>query len=117
MTNGNGKRLKFPHKLFDMLERTTGDPLWSGVVSWSASGRAFDIKDRDGLCDILPEFFRQNKFKSFVSFLAPDARFDAPRLDLTARAFDSISFAAPFPIPHPDAAAEPVGIPSGQPLL
>lgn len=61
------KKRKFPHKLYDMLEHASNYPEWSSAVSWSNNGKSFSINNRDKLIDLLPTFFQQTKFRSFVS--------------------------------------------------
>jgi hypothetical protein len=57
----------FPFKLYDMLEYAA-DSEYSSAVSWVADGGAFAIHDKDTFLNhIVPLFFKQTKFRSFVS--------------------------------------------------
>ena len=57
----------FPFKLYDMLEHAA-DSEHSSVVSWVKGGRRFAIHNKDDfLKHIVPHFFKQTKFRSFVS--------------------------------------------------
>ncbi|CAM9952030.1 unnamed protein product, partial [Choristocarpus tenellus] len=56
-----GSGQAFALGLFQILK--TEDP---SIIGWSASGRAFRISDSDRFCrDIMPRFFKQNKYSSF----------------------------------------------------
>ena len=58
----------FPYKLFDMLEQTATNPDYDEVVSWSEDGMSFVIGNRNIMMeDVVPKFFNQTKFRSFVS--------------------------------------------------
>lgn len=62
----------FPVKLYGMLEHCAAsrasDPRAAASVSWVAGGRAFAVRDRDAfLRHVVPRFFKQTKFRSFVS--------------------------------------------------
>ena len=57
----------FPFKLYDMLEYAA-DSEYCSTVSWVDDGRAFVISDKDMFMEYLvPLFFKQTKFRSFVS--------------------------------------------------
>ena len=57
----------FPYKLYDMLEYVA-DSKYSSAVSWSEDGTQFSIHDKVMLMDhVVPMFFKQSKFRSFVS--------------------------------------------------
>ena len=57
----------FPFKLYDMLEYVA-DSKYSSAVSWSEDGTQFSIHDKDMLMKhVVPMFFKQSKFRSFVS--------------------------------------------------
>ena len=56
----------FPFKLYDMLEHAA-DSEHSSVVSWVKEG-GFAIHNKDDfLKHIVPHFFKQTKYRSFVS--------------------------------------------------
>ena len=58
----------FPYKLFDMLEQTATNLDYDEVVSWSEDGRSFVIGNRNIMMeDVVPKFFNQTKYRSFVS--------------------------------------------------
>mmetsp|Transcript_43719 Transcript_43719/g.92939 ORF Transcript_43719/g.92939 Transcript_43719/m.92939 type:complete len:1110 (-) Transcript_43719:217-3546(-) len=65
-STADGDRRKFPFKLLTMLEFTDVNPEWKCAISWYPDGQAFFIKDRDKLCELLPRFFQQTKFRSFT---------------------------------------------------
>jgi len=57
----------FPFKLYEMLEYSS-DSEFSSSLSWSADGSTFIIHDKHVLMnDLAPMFFKQTKFRSFVS--------------------------------------------------
>jgi len=57
----------FPFKLYDMLEYAA-DSEYSSSVSWSEDGMSFAINNKDIFMEcIVPLFFKQTKFRSFVS--------------------------------------------------
>ena len=57
----------FPFKLYGMLEYAD-DSEYSSAVSWDEAGRGFAIHDKETfLKHIVPRFFNQTKFRSFVS--------------------------------------------------
>ena len=57
----------FPYKLYDMLEYAA-DSEYSSSVSWSDDGTSFAINNKDIFMEcIVPLFFKQTKFRSFVS--------------------------------------------------
>ena len=57
----------FPFKLYEMLEYAA-DSKYSSAVSWSEDGTQFSIHDKDMLMKhVVPMFFKQSKFRSFVS--------------------------------------------------
>jgi hypothetical protein len=59
----------FPFKLYEMLEYAC-DSEFISSLSWSADGSAFIIHDKDVMMnDLAPMFFKQTKFRSFVSVL------------------------------------------------
>ena len=59
----------FPYKLYDMLEYAA-DSEYSSSVSWSDDGTSFAINNKDIFMEcIVPLFFKQTKFRSFVSRL------------------------------------------------
>ena len=59
----------FPYKLYDMLEYAA-DSEYSYSVSWSEDGMSFAINNKDTFMEcIVPLFFKQTKFRSFVSVL------------------------------------------------
>ena len=57
---------KFPwilHKIIDDAEREGNED----IVAWTPSGRSFIVRKRDTFTEqILPRYFRQTKYKSFV---------------------------------------------------
>ncbi|CAM9478840.1 unnamed protein product, partial [Sphacelaria rigidula] len=56
-----GSGQAFALGLFQILK--TEDP---SIIGWSASGKAFRITDSERFCrDIMPRFFKQNKYSSF----------------------------------------------------
>ena len=59
----------FPFKLYEMLQFASESD--HGLVfSWTPDGRAFSIQNKDKFMDsIVPMFFKQTKFRSFVSLL------------------------------------------------
>ena len=64
-----GSTSHFPFKLYDMLEYASDSVEHGSAVSWTEDGKGFIIRDKDlFLNDIVPLFFRQTKFRSFVSF-------------------------------------------------
>ena len=57
----------FPFKLYDMIEYAANSK-YSSAVSWSEDGTQFSIHDKDMLMKhVVPMFFKQSKFRSFVS--------------------------------------------------
>jgi hypothetical protein len=59
----------FPFKLYEMLEYVCKYEFISSL-SWSADGSIFIIHDKDVMMgDLAPVFFKQTKFRSFVSDL------------------------------------------------
>lgn len=59
----------FPYKLYDMLEYAA-DSEFFYAVSWSEDGKSFAIHDKDELMmHVVPMFFKQTKFRSFVSII------------------------------------------------
>jgi len=57
----------FPFKLYEMLQYAN-DSEFSSSLAWAADGSAFIIHDKDVMTDDLaPKFFKQTKFRSFVS--------------------------------------------------
>ncbi len=65
----------FPFKLYAMLEYASSEDSEHGppAVAWTENGQAFAIRDREAfLKRDVPKFFKQTKFRSFVSsFLSP----------------------------------------------
>ena len=62
------KEVTFPYKLYDMLEYAA-DSEYSSSVSWSEDGMSFGINNKDIFMEcIVPLFFKQTKFRSFVSY-------------------------------------------------
>ena len=62
-TGKRGVPQQFPRKLFEMLDMESKR---LGCVSWSSCGRAFHIVDVAAFSDeILPTYFKTNKFSSF----------------------------------------------------
>mmetsp|Transcript_22050 Transcript_22050/g.47322 ORF Transcript_22050/g.47322 Transcript_22050/m.47322 type:complete len:289 (+) Transcript_22050:94-960(+) len=64
-TGGN----HFPFKLYFMLEYASSEDLERNpqAISWSEDGQAFVIRDREAfLKRIVPRFFKQTKFRSFM---------------------------------------------------
>jgi HSF-type DNA-binding len=62
----SSKASLFPLALYGLLEdvETNGS---ASIVSWRPSGTAFKVEKRDEFVnDILPRYFKQTKFKSFV---------------------------------------------------
>ncbi len=59
--------VKFPHKLYEMLEYAANSE-HASVVSWIDEGQAFVIHDKGAFLEhIVPRFFKQTKYRSFVS--------------------------------------------------
>ena len=59
----------FPFKLYEMIEYACKYEFISSL-SWSADGSIFIIHDKDAMMgDLAPMFFKQTKFRSFVSDL------------------------------------------------
>lgn len=59
--------ITFPYKLHEMLEYAC-DSASNSACSWTADGTAFVIVDKDVMMEeLVPKFFRQTKFRSFVS--------------------------------------------------
>jgi hypothetical protein len=57
----------FPFKLYDMLEYSSNSSEFSSVASWNPDG-SFVIIDQDALMEsVAPSFFKQTKYRSFVS--------------------------------------------------
>ncbi len=57
----------FPFKLYEMLEYAC-DSEFADSLFWSADGSVFIIHDKDVMMnDLAPMFFKQTKFRSFVS--------------------------------------------------
>ena len=60
----------FPYKLYEMIEYAC-DSEFSSSLSWSANGCAFIIHDKEVMMeDLAPKFFKQTKFRSFVSVVS-----------------------------------------------
>jgi len=57
----------FPYKLYEMLEYAC-DSEFNSACSWSADGSAFVIHNKEVMMEeLVPMFFKQTKFRSFVS--------------------------------------------------
>ena len=57
----------FPFKLYHMLQYAA-ESQYGSAVSWDEDGMSFAIHDRDTFMEfIVPMFFKQTKFRSFVS--------------------------------------------------
>jgi HSF-type DNA-binding len=68
----------FPNKLHYMLEQGL-EEFETDVIAWQPHGRAFLVLDqRRFVADLLPNWFRQNKYQSFQVGLA---RFEDPTFD------------------------------------
>lgn len=66
-TDTKEQLITFPYKLYEMLEYAC-DSESNAACSWTADGSAFVIVDRDVMMEeLVPKFFRQTKFRSFVS--------------------------------------------------
>lgn len=64
----------FPYKLYDMLEYAA-DSEFFYAVSWSEDGTSFAIHDKDEfMMHVVPLFFKQTKFRSFVSIIMSSSR-------------------------------------------
>ena len=69
-TGKRGVPQQFPRRLFEMLESeaklASASTDKAGIISWSASGKAFRIADVDSfVASVLPKYFRTKKFSSF----------------------------------------------------
>jgi hypothetical protein len=76
------KREHFPHRLYEMLEYAAdcGHP---SAISWTDDGRGFTIHQKDKFLEyIVPVFFKQTKYRSFVSQPLPDTALVHVALDL-----------------------------------
>jgi hypothetical protein len=59
----------FPFKLYHTIEWAS-DSEFSSALSWSPSGNAFVVHDREVVVEhIIPNFFDHKKWRSFVSCL------------------------------------------------
>ncbi len=57
----------FPFKLYEMIEYAC-DSEFADSLFWSADGSVFIIHNKDVMMnDLAPMFFRQTKYRSFVS--------------------------------------------------
>ena len=57
----------FPFKLYSMLQYAA-DSEYSSAISWTEEGQAFAIHNKDTFLEhVVPMFFKQTKFISFVS--------------------------------------------------
>jgi hypothetical protein len=57
----------FPFKLYHTLEWASSSE-FSSALTWSASGHAFVVHDREAMVEhIIPHFFDHKKWRSFVS--------------------------------------------------
>ena len=66
-TDTKEHQITFPYKLYEMLEYAC-DSESNSACSWSADGNAFVIINRNVMMkELVPKFFRQTKFRSFVS--------------------------------------------------
>ena len=64
----------FPYKLYDMLEYAADSEFFYSV-SWSEDGTSFAIHDKDEfMMHVVPLFFKQTKFRSFVSIIMSSSR-------------------------------------------
>ena len=62
------EQITFPYKLYEMLEYAC-DSDCNSACTWSADGSAFVIINRNVMMkELVPKFFRQTKFRSFVSY-------------------------------------------------
>ncbi len=62
-------QLTFPFKLYEMIEYAH-DFGFTSALSWLSDGTGFFILDEDVMMnDLAPMFFKQTKFRSFVSVL------------------------------------------------
>ncbi len=60
-------QLTFPFKLYEMIEHAH-DSGFKSALSWLSDGNGFLIHDKDVMMnDLAPMFFKQTKFRSFVS--------------------------------------------------
>ena len=65
----------FPFKLYEMLEYAC-DSEFANSLFWSPDGSAFIIQDKDVMMgNLAPKFFKQTKFRSFVSVLLAESFF------------------------------------------
>ena len=63
----------FPFKLYEMLEYAC-DSEFADSLFWSPDGSVFVIDDKDVMMnDLAPMFFKQTKFRSFVSRLLAES--------------------------------------------
>lgn len=57
----------FPFKLYQTIEWAS-ESEFSSALSWSPSGHAFVVHDREKMAEhIIPKFFDHKKWRSFVS--------------------------------------------------
>ena len=74
----------FPFKLYDMLEYAA-DSEHSSVVSWVKEGRRFAIHNKDEfLKHIVPRFFKQTKYRSFVSLFDGSRIVSSSAIDISS---------------------------------
>ena len=61
----------FPFKLYNTIEWASNSE-FSSALTWSPSGHAFVVHDRDSMVEnVIPNFFEHKKWRSFVS--SPEA--------------------------------------------
>ena len=57
----------FPFKLYQTIEWAS-DSEFSSALSWSPTGNAFIVHDREAMVEhIIPKFFDHKRWRSFVS--------------------------------------------------
>lgn len=69
-TGKRGVPQQFPRRLYEMLESESklaeASPDYNKIIMWSDSGKAFGILDVQLFASqVLPKYFRTNKFSSF----------------------------------------------------
>ena len=70
----------FPIKLYQMLEAVEADGN-EHIVSWHPDGRTFQVHDPAKFVeDVLPNFFKQSKYKSFQRQVSKNGTFYIPVL-------------------------------------
>jgi HSF-type DNA-binding len=64
------RAFSFPMVLHSLLEQAVGQE-YDSIISWQSHGRAFIVHDQEHfVSDIMPHFFRQSQFPSFLRQLA-----------------------------------------------